>query len=86
MKTMIFWHKEKKPKDWQEGWSLPMGFFDCDRLEKCDILRLAMTLDGEQAKVYKVKVASVEISPLYRPWINDTNLEITQWVDVRPSK
>ena len=82
MKTMIFWHKEKKPRDWQEEWSLPMGFFDCDRLEKGNILRLAMTLDGKEAKQYKVKVKSVEISLLYKPWVNDTNLQITQWLSV----
>ena len=82
MKTMVFWHKEKKPKDWQEEWSLPMGFFDCDRLEKGDILALAIVLDGQEAKRYKVKVKNVEISPLYRPWVDDTDLTITQWIEV----
>lgn len=82
MKTMVFWHKEKKPKDWQKEWSLPMGWFDCDRLEKGDILRLAMTFEGKAVKRYKVKIKDVEIGLLYKPWINDTGLQIVQRLTV----
>jgi len=86
MKTMVFWHKGKKPKDWAESQSLPMGFFECGRLEKGDTIELNMLLKGKEDEgthKYTVKVAKVEISLSYRAWTADMELFTTQYVHVK---
>jgi len=83
MDTMVFFHKDKKPKDWQEEWSLPMGFFECGKLQRGDTIELHMLIGDEPTQGFTVQVVRAEIDLAYKPWINDHDLIITQWAYVK---
>ena len=84
MKTMLFWHQNKPPKDWEEeNWGdLTENFFECPRLFKGDRIELEIKLSDGGIQFYIVKVASVEIGICYEAMSQD-DFEVTQTIHVR---
>ena len=82
MKTVIDWIKDE-PKDWGElGW-LPE--FECDRLEKGDILSFFITLPTGESVEYFTKVTKVDICLSWRANTESDNIpvNITQYVTLK---